>query len=204
MQAEQCVRMELDGVCELGRYCLELPASPEYELLVAAARASYTADGVATLPGFLGPAAIKTAVKEVERAAGREWFTRSTHNVFLDSGSPTFLPDHIRNRQLPTQVGLALALQKLVDTLTLLRFTYLEFNFLVASLAYDLLDPAGPLLSLYHSEAFTKFLARVLGLPALHRLADPLGAASINIFPPGTAHNWHFDEGHVIYIEVMD
>ena len=62
-------------------------------------------------------------------------------------------------------------------------------------MAYDLLDPAGPLLSLYHSEAFTKFLARVLGLPALHRLADPLGAASINIFPPGTAHNWHFDEG---------
>ena len=105
MQAEQCVRMELDGVCELGRYCLDRPASPEYEVLVEAARARYTADGVATLPGFLGPAAIKTAVKEVERAAGREWFTRSTHNVFLDSGSPAFLPDHIRNRQLPTQVN---------------------------------------------------------------------------------------------------
>ena len=42
----------------------------------------------------------------------------------------------------------------------------------------------------------TRFLGEVLGLgeAGLHRLEDPLGAASINIFPPGTAHNWHFDE----------
>ena len=100
--------------------------------------------------------------------------------------------------------------------------------------------PQSPLLRLYHTESFTKFIGDVLGLPKLYRLADPLvrrlslclndiliicipsywlmilhivlcckvqssiptpqtnndfqGAASINIFRPGTGHNWHFDE----------
>ena len=85
----------------------------------------------------------------------------------LDSGDSRFPPDHIRNRQLPTSV---------------------------ASLAYDKLSRQGPLLSLYNSEPFRAFLSRVLGLDQFYRLEDPLGAASINIFPPGTAHNWHFDE----------
>ena len=32
----------------------------------------------------------------------------------------------------------------------------------------------GPLLRLYHTESFTKFIGDVLGLPKLFRLADPL------------------------------
>ena len=31
-----------------------------------------------------------------------------------------------------------------------------------------------PLLRLYHTESFTKFIGDVLGLPKLYRLADPL------------------------------
>ena len=64
----------------------------------------------------------------------------------------------------------------------------------VATLAYDRLPRTCPLLTLYHSEHFRMFLSQVLELEQLYRLEDPLGAASINIFPPGTAHNWHFDE----------
>ena len=73
-------------------------------------------------------------------------------------------------------------------------FRNLELPTSVASLAYDKLNRDGPLLALYHSEHFRQFLEQVLGLDSLYRLEDPLGAASINIFPPGTAHNWHFDE----------
>ena len=32
------------------------------------------------------------------------------------------------------------------------------------------------------------------GIVSFYRLEDPLGSASINISPPGTAQNWHFDE----------
>merc|ERR1712032_1299901 len=48
----------------------------------------------------------------------------------------------------------------------------------VASLAYDCLDKQGPLLRLYHTESFTKFIGDVLGLPKLFRLADPLDIKS--------------------------
>ena len=89
----------------------------------------------------------------------------SGSNIFQNPDLKQFL--HFRNKQLPTTV---------------------------ASLAYDKLSPSGPLLTLYKNEDFRVFLQHVLGLESLHRLEDPLGAASINIFPPGTAHNWHFDE----------
>ena len=35
---------------------------------------------------------------------------------------------------------------------------------------------------------FCEFLGAVLGLPALYRLADQLGAATVNIFHPGTRY----------------
>merc|ERR1711942_163864 len=154
-------------VVDLSRYPIQDVNTQEFRTLLLQTRNSYQKDGIVTLPGFMLSSAVEKSVAEVERAKGAEWFTRSTHNVFLDGGDSSFSKDHIRNRELPTTV---------------------------ASLAYDRLDINGPLLKLYHSDSFCLFLAQVLGMEHFYRLADPLGAASINIFPPGTAHNWHFDE----------
>jgi hypothetical protein len=158
---------QMEGVVELATYPVQDPASSQFAGLAGKCRAAFLRDGIVTLPGFLTAPALAAAVQEVEGVKAAAWHTNTKHNVFLDSGDPALPADHVRNRQLPTTV---------------------------ASLAYDRLDHAGPLLRLYHTESFTAFLAAVLGLPALHRLADPLGAASINIFQPGTGHNWHFDE----------
>ena len=69
-----------------------------------------------------------------------------------------------------------------------------SFVFQVASLAYDRLGirssdkgnetdkTSNVLKQLYENESFREFLRRILDLPELHRLADPLGACSINIF----------------------
>lgn len=157
----------LEGLVNLSTYPVDDPSSSNFSKLVAQCREIFLRDGIVTLPNFLTEEAVATVVREVEGAKGSAWFTDTKHNVFLDSGDDHFSTEHVRNRQLPTTV---------------------------ASLAYDCLDEQGPLLRLYHTESFTKFIGDVLGLPKLFRLADPLGAASINIFRPGTGHNWHFDE----------
>lgn len=159
--------MGLEGLVNLSKYPVEHPGSSEFTQLAAKCRKTFLRDGIVTLPKFLAEDAVSTVVKEVEATKGSAWFTDTKHNVFLDAGDDNFPAEHVRNRKLPTTV---------------------------ASLAYDCLDEQNPLLRLYHTESFTKFIGDVLGLPKLYRLADPLGAASINIFEPGTGHNWHFDE----------
>ena len=155
------------GIVDVEKYPILENQSEKYDKLLSLTRERYQKDGIVILPGFLTEEAIAESVAEVLAAKGEEWFTQPSHNVFLDSGDSGFPAGHIRNRQLPTSV---------------------------ASLAYDKLSRQGPLLSLYNSEPFRLFLSQVLGLDQFYRLEDPLGAASINIFPPGTAHNWHFDE----------
>jgi len=159
--------MDLQGLVNISQYPVEDPTSSDFSKLVARCRETFVSDGIVTLPNFFTKEAVDAVVSEVEAAKGSAWFTDTEHNVFLDSGDELFPQEHVRNRQLPTTV---------------------------ASLAYDCLDQKSPLLRLYHTESFTKFIGDVLGLPKLYRLADPLGAASINIFRPGTGHNWHFDE----------
>ena len=152
------------GIVDLEKYPIQDSQSGEYRKLLAETRTTYETEGIVILPNFLTAQAIAESVAEVVGARGEEWFTQSTHNVFLDSGDSHLPPEHIRNRQLPTSV---------------------------ASLAYDKLSRQGPLLSLYHSESFTVFLSQVLGLDQFYRLEDPLGAASINISPEGTSQNWY-------------
>jgi len=167
--------VELSKIIDVGQYPINVPDTIEYADMLRNLRSTYLRDGIVILPGFLTKETIDVTVQEISKAKGQEWMTDSTHNVFLDKGDPAFPEQHIRNRLLPTTV---------------------------ASLAYDRLSVSGYLLSLYHSDHFTKFLSQVLGLESLYRLEDPLGAASINIFPPGTAHNWHFDES-VFSVTIM-
>jgi len=157
----------LDSVVNLSRYPVHDPTTEGFLCLVEESRKIFLKDGIVTLPGFFTEDAVVTSVQEVEGAKAAAWFTDASHNVFLDSGDPALPGEHIRNRELPTTV---------------------------ASLAYDLLSSQGPLLTLYHSDTFLFFLSSVLGLTSFHRLADPLAAATINIFKPGAGHNWHFDE----------
>ncbi|MGH6931914.1 MAG: hypothetical protein ACREEE_05705 [Dongiaceae bacterium] len=49
---------------------------------------------------------------------------------------------------------------------------------------------ASPLRRLYNWDPLVGFIGAVLGRRELHRLADSLGACSINVFRPGGAHAW--------------
>lgn len=140
---------------------------PNYLSFVSNFRSHLVHDGIATLPNFLRNDVLCKAVAQIRSLTYKAWKTDSSHNIFLDDGDEDFPMDHIRNRRLPTTV---------------------------ASLAYDYLDKENVLRLLYQNEKFLNFIRQVLDLPTFHRLADPLGACSVNIFKPGMKHSWHFDE----------
>lgn len=60
----------------------------------------------------------------------------------------------------------------------------------VASIPYDKIT--GPARTIY--EHLPGLVRAVVGKEELYPLADPLGAATINVFEPGWDHAWHYDE----------
>ena len=67
-------------------------------------------------------------------------------------------------------------------------------NTRVGSVACDRLPKDGLLCRLYDWDPLVRFIGAVLGKQAFYRMADPLGAVSINVFTEGGGHAWHFDE----------
>ena len=63
----------------------------------------------------------------------------------------------------------------------------------VASTACDELDPSRAIRALYACDELLGLVKAITG-KSVHRLADPLGAASINVFRSGWSHAWHYDE----------
>ncbi|XP_023331669.1 uncharacterized protein LOC111703835 isoform X2 [Eurytemora carolleeae] len=161
------MRFNLKDILNTELYPLHEPEGPAYEELVKHSRNLFLAEGSVTLQDFLRPEAVTAAVANIDVNMTNAWNTDGEHNIFLDTGDPEYLENHIRNQRFHTKVS---------------------------SLAYDMLDPEGPLSTLYRDDNFREFLRLVLGVDKLFRLEDPLGALSVNIFQPGDRHSWHFDQ----------
>ena len=108
------------------------------------------------------------------------YFTEAAHNLFLEIPAPIPSPSN----------GVQCGASEVATGGGPSGFTS------VGSIATDRMDPSGPLLSLYGSQPFVDFLSRVVFGEAgkLHRLADPLGACTVNVYREGDQHFWHFDE----------
>jgi len=158
--------MELKEIIDTIKYPIHQKDSLQYEELLNKTRVLYQTNGLVTLPDFLLPAAVASAVQNINANMDKVFYTDDCHNMFIDPGDLSYDVDHVRNLRLHTQVG---------------------------ALAYDYMDPSGSLLTLYKNDDFRNFLRQVLGLDELHRLDDPLGACFCNIFTKGTKHAWHFD-----------
>jgi len=150
---------------DLDRYPVNDLSSPAGQKMLENARRALSTTGVATFPGFLREEVTRLATAEAAEAAKSAFICNSSHNAYQLPGIDPDLPEtHVRNMMMRTRV---------------------------ASTAYD--EVQGPLRRLYEYDGLVSFLSAVLGQP-LHRLADPLGACSVNIFRPGWFHAWHFDE----------
>ena len=171
---------------------LSSPTSPAIKPL-ASLRDSFLKTGVATLPHFLTPSALSSAVSSCQvpgTTLTRPCFVQDglTHNAYLLPHEPLLPPDHPRNRQLSTKV---------------------------ASIAADELPVGGVIPTLYEDERLVVLISAVVfGVEAaasdyspassssssssspsrVYPSVDPLGRCSINVFKKGWKHSYHFDE----------
>ena len=163
---------ELRGLVDLQRYALPngkwFNPSQKLPAFVQEARQRLRRDGVVTFPNFLTDAALSSATQEVLSKVSCSFVTNNTHNAYLAPTDPLLAKTHIRN---------------------------LEGHSLVGATAYDQLDPNGAVRRVYESDSLLSLVAAVLGKEGpFFRLADPLGACTVNIFQEGMNHFWHFDE----------
>lgn len=161
--------MQLGNIVDLERYPIDRLEDVGGVDLVVRARDSMRQRGLCLLPGFIREKALRTMREEALRSLPKAFFCHNRHNAYLRDDDPAYPAEHPRRRRLRTDVG---------------------------SIACDHLPADGVLRGLYENDVLTRFVGRVLGYRDFHRLADPIGAVSINVFEPGHAHAWHFDESH--------
>ena len=158
--------MFLRDVLDLDRYPLDRPDSEEYRRLVDLGRTAMAREGMFNLHGFVRPAAILRAAREIQPLCDREAFThRRRHNVYFREHVEDLPADHSALRQFET-VNHTLCDDQLQGTL---------------------------IHAIYEFAALPSFLAHVLNKPRLFLMADPLARANVLEYRPGEALNWHFD-----------
>lgn len=154
-------------IVDLSRYPIADTNSAESSACTAQHRQDFLANGLSILPDFVKPDALQILVDEGNAVAKQAYFCRNTHNAYLTDDDSDLPADDAARRQEATFVG---------------------------SVAYDLLGNGSSLKRLYLWEPLRHFVGAVLGKNEFYRLADPLGACSINVFVDGGQHGWHFDE----------
>lgn len=155
------------ALVNLSRYPIAEIASDEGAACAERYRREYLANGLCALPEFISPGPLQRLVAESNAVAGDAYFCKSTHNAYLTEDDGDVPAEDIAKRREKTFVG---------------------------SVAYDRLGNGSLLRALYLWDPLKSFIGSVIGKPELHRLADPLGACSINVFVDGGEHGWHFDE----------
>jgi hypothetical protein len=67
-------------------------------------------------------------------------------------------------------------------------------EYAVGAVAYDRFPVTSPIRRVYEWPELMRFVAAILGLDAIHRYADPLGALNLAVMGAGDGLQWHFDQ----------
>ena len=122
--------------------------------------------GMFNLEGFVRPAAIRQAVQEIIPLASDAAFTHQrSHNVYFLKEVPGLREDHP----------------------ALARFQTINHTLCGDQLAGTIIE------RIYEWAPLVDFIARVLAVPRLYLMDDPLARVNILEYRPGEALNWHFD-----------
>ena len=135
-------------------------------LFVRQCSARLASDGVLTLPGFLRDDAIDMLVAEAEASKQDAYLTASSHNVYLSEPRPDFDASHVFNRQIISSKG---------------------------CITTDQVPEQSRLKIIYDAPEFRKFIATIVGEPALYEYADPLSSINVHYADEGQELGWHFD-----------
>ena len=117
--------------------------------------------GFVLLPGFVTAAAAADMAAEATALSAGAFRSGSSHGLFLEDVPVDSGPEH--RERLETRLG---------------------------SIAYDELSADRALVRLYRDDRFVSFVGAVVtgSWGGLHRLADPLGACSVNVYQPDDRH----------------
>ncbi len=156
----------IDEILDLDRYPLEAEESPALGDLIERCRADLERSGMFNLDRFVRQPAIERAAEELLPLLSRFSFThRRRHNVYFDDGRRGLAPDHPALRRFDT-INHTLCDDQLVGTAVHRIYEWLPL---------------------------ARFIARILGKPALFLMEDPLARANVLEYRAGEALNWHFD-----------
>ena len=156
----------MHDLLDLERYPLDQPGTAGYDALVARCRAELERDGMFNLEGLVRPETIQAAASELAGMATSSSYTHArTHNVYFLDRVEGVSDSHPALKKFQT-INHTLCDDQLTNT-----FIH----------------------RLYEWQALADFIARVLSLPKLYLMDDPLARANVMEYRPGEALNWHFD-----------
>ncbi len=156
----------MQSVLDLEQYPLDRAGSAELGALVESCKSDLTTQGLVNLPGFMVPVAIETALSDLRPKLATAAFTHARrHNIYFKKEIPGLAPSHP-------------ALQ--------------EFETSNQTVCADQMGP-NPVIELYEWPPFAAFLARLMDLPNLFTMDDPLARVNVMSYGAGQALNWHFD-----------
>lgn len=158
---------EIDGLTEVADPDHPILAEgPGRDAVVAAVRADLAATGCSVVRDVVRPALHDRLRREGERAAPSAHLDVATVNVYNTAPDPSLPAGHPAHRT--TERGNAFVPRDRLGADTVIE-------------------------ALYGSARLQRFVADCFALPAVHELADPLSALTLNVLAPGRGHPWHFD-----------
>jgi len=156
----------MKDILDLDTYPLDRPESAAYGALVRRCQQELAAEGMFNLPGFVRAEVIGRCAAAMQPRLDRESFEhRRRHNVYFLKKVEGLSPDHPALRPVET-VHHTLCADQIADS---------------------------EVARIYAWAPLRDFLARTMGMPALHLMDDPLAAANVIAYRAGETLNWHFD-----------
>ena len=149
------------------RYPIEHADASAYATIVAAARTQIAREGYAEIPRFLSDVGLERCLADARSLVSRAYVSRGRGTAYLEEPGDAWPSEHARAQRRPYAVGVV---------------------------AYDQFPITSAIRTLYEWPALMRFVAATLGLDAIHRYADPLGALNLAVMTEGDELQWHYDQ----------
>ena len=160
---------DIERIINYSKYPITEPNSAIFVEVIKRARHELNEKGIALLPDFMLPSALKETITDTEQVLPKAFRGISDHNVYLEDCKEEKLepnrPSQIISRSSKSCV------------------------------THDQIKASTPLNNLYMSQAMTDFVRLLLQREVLYRTADPLGALNVHVYKERDQLNWHFDRG---------
>jgi hypothetical protein len=157
--------IRIQDILDLERYPLHQPAGRAYSELVASRQSDWRTGGACALPGLIRREMAQQAVEELRQPMDTISFRhRQAHNIYFSDDIDN-LPQDLSERRLIT-THRTLTCDQLAGTI---------------------------IRAVYEWDPLRAFIQRVLELPQLYPMVDPMACLNVMAYGEGDELGWHFD-----------